>query len=618
MVLAQYEQTTRRQKAHQIGEIARLVERHVEAGDNPVDSIHLNSEFSRDDGIMGLSWSSLPREKVTKKGRKSKINRAFEEEFFSRILPLFYFFLIYIYIFPLCFLSPFFYFFFFDPIIAVRQVAQEPDNVSVDIDIFSKLSDLPTPPSHTPITCATSATTTKPSSTSSLKNRINNAKHSINITKNNRTKDNNKNQTKDPNSEPPTPTSMDENLFLEDYPLSHYLTPSLPLEPYTTLDTSSNQTYHSLFNEDAEEVDKRGGTRHEETNRGASLNTFPPPPLPPVEPPPFSSPPSPSSPPSVPLHARDQHVSDEYLKDFERKMRDLDEHFHRALGYLPSHLSPSSPHPSFTSPHPILTPPPILPSPHPTPSPHSPRTILQHSQPTPQPVLQPASQPLFTSPLAPPQYPPLSSQHPSPRQSSPPPQPLFLSHQPPIAPFVYHTTRSPNVGPPSLSPQSTPPKDLSFVTTGDYLSDNTSHPLTSSHIPSPSLKGNSVTPQPQPHLPQPSLLRLPLPQPSLPRPSILPFGASIDDYPVFTFVLNSPHPPTTLPRPPPEEEDDDHEDIFSISPLSSNPSSSPYLPSPPHSPSPSLSSPPHSPYLSSSPLSNHSLSYSTDSLFMST
>ena len=97
MVLAQYEQTTRRQKAHQIGEIARLVERHVEAGDNPVDSIHLNSEFSRDDGIMGLSWSSLPRDKVTKKGRKSKINRAFEEEFFSRILsPLLFLFNIYI------------------------------------------------------------------------------------------------------------------------------------------------------------------------------------------------------------------------------------------------------------------------------------------------------------------------------------------------------------------------------------------------------------------------------------------------------------------------------------------------------------------------------------------
>jgi hypothetical protein len=78
--LAHYAQETRRQKAHQIGEIARVVERH--ATENPVSDACLESEFSQEDGTLGLSWSSLPREKAVK-ARKAKLDRAFEEQFFN-------------------------------------------------------------------------------------------------------------------------------------------------------------------------------------------------------------------------------------------------------------------------------------------------------------------------------------------------------------------------------------------------------------------------------------------------------------------------------------------------------------------------------------------------------
>lgn len=212
------------------------------------------------------------------------------------------------------------------------------------------------------------------------------------------------------------------------------------------------------------------------------------------------------------------------IREFQRKMKDLDDRFNQVL------LSSS------------IYPPPSIPSPPSF---------------SPSPTVSSLSSDSSSSPFQLPQKISLSPQEIGSHHASPHP----IS---PLTPFHSFPTQ------PSPLSQDQPPLQY------HYSNNNPSFPIFHKPVP-------TFIPKPTPALP---LRSYPPPPPSS--------SSHPDDYPVFTFIMESP------PRKSHYEEDD----IFAVSPLSSNSS-----PSPP--------SPPRSPYRSSSPLSNNSLSYSTDSLFMS-
>ena len=272
----------------------------------------------------------------------------------------------------------------------------------------------------------------------------------------------------------------------------------------------------------------------------------------PFQEPPLSKAHSPSPPSSSSgSHSQNQShgiASEADLRELERRMRELDEQFHRVL--LSSSLYPSSA--------------------------------------TSQISLQPSNS--KSSSQLDPSYTPSHLSQPSSQQQSPFP----LSPHVPIQP-----------SPRTFSPRSTrtaPFQPLQRPLQSSQASANTNSPTylieKSSSFP--------IFHKPVPMFPKPA--------PALP---ILAPQLSKDEFPVFTFFLDSPSAyqhnknksnykqpfvATTPPRHPVNYNNE--EDIFAVSPLSNA--------------SPCPQTPPRSPFLSSSPLSNHSLSYSTDSLFMST